>query len=287
MSARTFSLRVNLTQRVDCSALTPDGLRGKTGAEIGRIELPMGNTSIAVAELFKVTGRDPERIVFSGDGRKLDRIGAAMTGGEILVDGRAGDYLGLAMKGGVLRVAEDAGIFAACEMRGGTLYINGNAGDFVGGGLPGERRGMFGGTVVVKGNVGARAGDQMRRGMILVAGNADDYLGSRMSGGTIVVIRNVGENAGFAMKRGTLLLSQLPKDLPPTFNDCGVHPFGFLALLIPAIYRHGAPFSDLKFPANHARRWMGDLANIGRGEILIPGRVDPLRLIHPTAPAVF
>ena len=270
MIALTFSLKAKLMQRVDCSALTPDGLRGKTGAEIGRIELPIGNTCIAVAELFKIKGGDPERIVFSGDGRKLDRIGAAMAGGEIVVEGCAGDYLGLGMKGGVLRVAEDAGIFAACEMRGGVLRIDGNAGDFVGGGLPGERRGMFGGTVVVTGNVGARAGDQMRRGMILVAGNAGDYLGSRMSGGTIVVLGNVSAFAGYAMKRGTLLLSQLPTDLPSTFNDCGVHPFGFLALLMPAIHRHGGAFAELKFATNRAQRWMGDLANIGRGEIIVP-----------------
>ncbi len=271
MSALTFSLKVKLTQRVDCSALTPDGLRGKTGAEIGRIALPIGNTNVAVAELFKINGRDSDRIIFSSDGGKLDRVGAGMTGGEIVVEGTAGDYLGLGMKGGTLRVAEDAGIFAACEMRGGELRIDGNAGDFVGGGLPGERRGMFGGIVVINGNVGARAGDQMRRGMILVGGSTGDYLGSRMSGGTIVVMGDVGANAGFAMKRGTLLLTQLPNDLPPTFNDCGVHPFGFLSLLLPAIHRHGKPFSNLQFPTYHARRWMGDLANVGRGEILTPG----------------
>jgi len=128
----------------------------------------------------------------------------------------------------------------------------------------------LGGTVVVKGNVGARAGDQMRRGMILVAGDAGDYLGSRMSGGTVVVMGEVGPLAGYAMKRGTLLLRHSPKGLPPTFNDCGTHPLGFLTLLLPAIRRHGEPFAGLTFPANHARRWMGDAANLGRGEILVP-----------------
>ena len=287
MSALTFSLKAKLTLRVDCSSLTPDGLRGKTGAEIECIELPMGNANITVAEVFKVKGRDCEQIIFCADSSKLDRIGAGMSGGEIVVEGAAGDYLGLGMTGGVLRVAQDVGIFAACEMRGGELRIDGNAGDFVGGGLPGERRGMFGGIVVINGNAGARAGDQMRRGMVLIGGNAGDYLGSRMSGGTIVVMGKVGANAGFAMKRGTLVLTQLPENLPPTFNDCGVHPLGFLAVLMPVIRRYGAAFLDLKFPSNRAQRWMGDLANTGRGEILILGRVDPLRLIHPTAPAIF
>ena len=181
MSALKFTLKAKLTQRVDCSALTPDRLtgwpraRGKTGAAIEHIELPMGNTNIAVAEIFNVKGRDSNRIIFSGDSSKLDRIGAGMTSGDIVVESSAGDYAGLGMKGGTLRVAGNAGIFLACAMRGGTLSIDGNAGDFLGGGLPGERRGMFGGTVIVMGNVGARAGDQMRRGMIMVAGDAGDY----------------------------------------------------------------------------------------------------------------
>jgi formylmethanofuran dehydrogenase subunit C len=270
LSALVFTLKGRLKQRVDCSTLTPNGLRGKTGAEIERIELPMGNTDIAVAEIFKLTGRDAEQIVFFGECGKLDRIGAGMIAGKIIVEGRAGDYAGLGMKGGALCVNGDAGIFAACAMRGGVLQIDGNAGDFLGGGLPGERRGMFGGTVVVKGNVGARAGDQMRRGMVLVAGDAGDYLGSRMSGGTIVVMGNVGALAGYAMKRGTLLLKHSPMELPPTFNDCGVHPFGFLSLLLPAIRKYGAPFTDLQFDVNRAQRWMGDVANVGRGEILTP-----------------
>ena len=268
MSALVFTLKQPLKQRVNCTALTLDGLRGKTGAEIERIELPTGNTDIAVAEIFKLTGRAADHVIFSGECSKLDRIGADMSGGEIVVEGRVGDYAGLGMKGGALRVDGDAGIFAACAMRGGVLQIDGNAGDFLGGGLPGERRGMFGGTVVVKGKVGARAGDQMRRGMVLVAGDAGDYLGSRMSGGTMVVVGKVGPLAGYAMKRGSLLLKHAPKELPSTFNDCGVHPFGFLALLLPAIRKHGEPFASLAFDANRARRWMGDVANLGRGEIL-------------------
>ncbi len=270
MSALTFALKAKLTQRLNCSALTPDGLRGKTGAQIERIEMPLGNANVAVAEIFKVSGRDTNHIIFSGDSNKLDRIGAEMTAGEIVVEGLAGDYAGLSMKGGTLRIAGDAGIFAACAMRGGVVHIDGNADDFLGGGLPGERRGLFGGTVIVKGNVGARAGDQMRRGMILVGGNAGDYLGSRMSGGTVVVMGVIGPLAGYAMKRGTLLLRQSPKEIPATFNDCGVHPFGFLSLLLQTIAKHGDSFTGLAYSANRAQRWMGDVANVGRGEILIP-----------------
>jgi formylmethanofuran dehydrogenase subunit C len=80
----------------------------------------------------------------------------------------------------------------------------------------------------------------------------------------------VGPLAGYAMKRGTLLLNHAPNELPVTFNDCGIHPFGFLELLIPTIQKHGEPFADLVFDDNYARRWMGDVANVGRGEILTP-----------------
>jgi formylmethanofuran dehydrogenase subunit C len=270
VSALTFSLKATLTQRVDCSRLTPDALKGKTGAEIQHIALPMGNTTVAVGDIFKVSGGDFERIIFAGLTNKLDRIGAQMSGGEIQIDGDGGDYLGLGMKGGSLCIAGSAGIFAACEMRGGELNISDNCGDFLGGALPGNRRGMFGGTVMVGGNLAARGGDQMRRGMILVAGNVGDYLGSRMSGGTIVAMGEVGAFAGYAMKRGSLLLNRQPREMMPTFSDCGVHPFGFLSLLLPLIRRHGAPFEVLKFSASHAQRWMGDVANVGRGEILLP-----------------
>ncbi len=270
MSALKFFLKERLTQRVDCSALMPDALRGKTGEEIQHIALPMGNTTVPVGDIFRVSGGDSECITFSGETNKLDRIGAQMSGGEIVIDGDGGDYLGVGMKGGSLRIVGSAGIFAACEMRGGALHIAGDCGDFLGGALPGNRRGMFGGTVIVRGNLAARGGDQMRRGVILVTGNVGDYLGSRMSGGTIVAMGEVGAFAGYAMKRGSLLLNYRPQELMPTFNDCGVHPFGFLSLLMPLIRRHGAPFDAMNYSSHRAQRWMGDVANIGRGEILIP-----------------
>ncbi len=270
MSALTFTLNATLTQRVDCSLLTPDALKGKTGAEIRHIALPMGNATAPVGDMFKVSGGDCERIIFAGVTNKLDRIGAQMSGGEIEIDGDGGDYLGLGMKGGSLRIAGSAGIFAACEMRGGELNISDDCGDFLGGALPGNRRGMFGGMVIVGGNLAARGGDQMRRGMILVAGNVGDYLGSRMSGGTIVAMGEVGAFAGYAMRRGSLLLNHRLREMMPTFNDCGVHAFGFLSLLLPLIRRYGAPFDALNFSSNGAQRWMGDVANVGRGEILLP-----------------
>ncbi|MEO6022857.1 MAG: formylmethanofuran dehydrogenase subunit C [Burkholderiales bacterium] len=271
MSSLTFKLKQATLQRVDCSSLTSDHLQGKEVAEIAKIELPVGNSNVQAGDLFNITGRDVAKIVFAGDCAKLDRIGAAMTHGEITLAGNCGDYVGLGMKGGTIAAKASSGIFTACGMRGGAIRIAGNAGDFLGGGLPGERRGMFGGLVIVHGNVGDRACDQMRRGMILVEGNIGAYACSRMSGGTIAVLGEVGAFAGFAMKRGTLIVKDLPSQLPITFNDCGEHSLSFLTLVLAYWRTLDTRFAKFNIPNNRVRRWMGDVANAGRGEILVTG----------------
>ena len=271
MSALKFKLKQATTQRIDCSLLTVDHLQGKSAAEIAKIALPIGNTTVQAGDVFKITGREISKIVFVNDSTKLDRIGAAMTQGEIVIEGNCGDYVGLGMRGGAIFAKASSGIFTACGMRGGSIHVNGNAGDYLGGGLPGERRGMFGGLVLVRGNVGDRVGDQMRRGMILVEGNVGSYACSRMSGGTVAVLGEVGAFAGFAMKRGTLIVPNLPSQLTVTFNDCGEHALSFLTLMLAYWRTLDTRFAKINIPHNRVRRWMGDLANVGRGEILVTG----------------
>ena len=271
MSALTFKLKQTLTQRIDCSQLTFDHLQGKSVTEIVKIALPVGNTTMRAGDVFKITGQEISKIVFVNDSTKLDRIGAAMTQGEIVIEGNCGDYVGLGMRGGAIFAKASSGIFIACGMRGGSIHVNGNAGDYLGGGLPGERRGMFGGLVLVRGNVGDRVGDQMRRGMILVEGNVGSYACSRMSGGTVAVLGEVGAFAGFAMKRGTLIVPNLPSQLTVTFNDCGEHALSFLTLMLAYWRTLDTRFAKINIPHNRVRRWMGDLANVGRGEILVTG----------------
>ena len=271
MSTLKFKLKQATTQRIDCSLLTVDHLQGKSAAEIAKIALPIGNTTVQAGDVFKITGREISKIVFVNDSTKLDRIGAAMTQGEIVIEGNCGDYVGLGMRGGAIFAKASSGIFTACGMRGGSIHVNGNAGDYLGGGLPGERRGMFGGLVLVRGNVGDRVGDQMRRGMILVEGNVGSYACSRMSGGTVAVLGEVGAFAGFAMKRGTLIVPNLPSQLTVTFNDCGEHALSFLTLMLAYWRTLDTRFAKINIPHNRVRRWMGDLANVGRGEILVTG----------------
>jgi formylmethanofuran dehydrogenase subunit C len=109
----------------------------------------------------------------------------------------------------------------------------------------------------------------MRRGTVLVEGDTGDYCGSRMVAGTLAVWGTVGRFPGLAMRRGTLLLRNRPPELLPTFNDCGVHPLGVLSLMARSWRGLGGRFASLPASGMRVGRFMGDLANDGRGEILI------------------
>lgn len=269
MGALTFILKTELKQRVDCAPLTADHLAGKSGAEIAAIPLYSGNRCLRTVEVFDIEGDQTTDVRFVKATSKLDNIGKGMTSGVVNVDGDAGSYLGMQMKGGRIEVSGSVGAYAACEMKGGEMLIRGNAGDFLGAALPGNRKGMAGGVVIVKGDAADRVGDHLRRGAILIEGNAGDYLGSRMIAGTIAVAGTVGAHPGYAMNRGTLLLLKSPAALPPTFNDCGSHTLGFLPLLLKGFQGLDTCFGERAGTLRRVRRYAGDMAGMGKGEILI------------------
>lgn len=268
MSTLCLTLREPPTQRVDLSPLCPDRLSGKPPAEIAAIELAMGNSRVRVDDLFSLSGSFIAELEIRNGCDRLDRLGDGMTHGRITVHGGAGAYLGARMTGGTIEVRGSTGAYAATGMKGGMIHITGDAGDFLAAALPGDHRGMQGGTVVVGGNAGDRAGDRMRRGILLIEGNAGDYCASRMVAGTIAVGGTVGRSPGFAMRRGTLLLLQNPGTLGPTFNDCGEHPLNFITLLVRSWRTLPGRFATLPDTRARARRYVGDLANGGCGEIL-------------------
>jgi formylmethanofuran dehydrogenase subunit C len=174
----------------------------------------------------------------------------------------------MALQNGVVHVTGNAGLYAGCEMKNGLLQIDGDAGDLLGAALPGNKQGMKGGTIVVKGNVGQRAGDHMRRGQILIEGDAGDYCGSRMLAGTIAVMGQTGRYLGYAMRRGTLLLWNTPQ-LAATFNDCGSHTLAFLPLLFASFKSLDSRFADASLAFTRVQRFAGDMAETGRGEVLV------------------
>ena len=269
MNTLTFTLKIPLQQRVDCSPLTSDNLADKSLAEIAAIELQSGNRKLRTDAVFAIAGDDATTIVFKNASAKLDYIGKGNQSGEISVEGDAGAYLGFQLKGGAINVSGSVGAYAACELKSGEINIGGDAGDFLGAALPGNKKGMQGGVVIVKGNAGDRVGDHLRRGAILIEGNAGAYLGSRMTAGTIGVLGEVGAYPGYAMKRGTLLLLKAPAEIPATFNDCGAHTLGFLPLLLKSFQGYKTQFGALADTVKRVRRYAGDMSGAGKGEILV------------------
>ena len=256
-------------QRLDLSPLLPERLASLTLEAIGAVELGCGNRRLRVNEVFELAPGEGAAIVIRSGAAKLDHIGREMSAGEITVEGDAGAYAGLAMTGGRLTIRGHAGPLAGAAMQGGTLEITGNAGDWLGGGLPGERRGMTGGLILLRGDAGQRAGDRQRRGIILIEGNAGDFLGARMVAGTTIVLgAETGRYPGFAMKRGTLLLNSRPRQMLPTFTDAGRHELGFMSLLTAYLAPHSAKLAAAAPALMELRRFTGDAAAGGKGEIL-------------------
>ncbi len=270
MTTLCLTLKEPPAQRVDLSPLTAGHLTGKAVEDVAAIELATGNRKVRLDSLFSISGTFVSELEIRGSCDRLDYIAAGMTHGRIVVEGDTGAYLGAGMSGGSLVVRGNVGAYAATGMRGGRIHVYGGTGDFLAAARPGERHGMQGGLVLVDGDTGDRLGDRMRRGMVLIEGNAGDYCASRMVAGTIAVWGTVGKLPGLGMRRGTLLLQRPSSALPPTFNDCGEYPLNFLTLLVRSWRTlRSKYYSKLPDSGLRVRRFMGDVANGGRGEILI------------------
>ena len=267
MSRLTFRLRSAPPQRVDLSGLTPEALNGKSVVEIASLPIQTTRKALTVDELFEVKTGDLDEIVFEGGSERFDCIGAGLGRGAIRVVGEVGVEAGRRMTGGVVRIEGSAGPFAGSGMRGGLLEIAGDAGARLGGPLAGETEGMNGGVLHVSGSAGERAGDRLRRGFILIERAAGDYAGSRMIAGTLAIGGRAGALPGYLMNRGTILLAGGAYEGTPTFRDCGTFELVAARLLAahvePISARLGGAFRT------PLRRFAGDLAALGLGEILI------------------
>jgi formylmethanofuran dehydrogenase subunit C len=265
MSALVFELKGKPDQRLDLSPLLPSKLKDLKSKEIEALVVGTTRDKLTVGDCFKVKGKDAETICFAGTNGRCDKIGAGLNQGEITVEGDVGAYLGAGMKGGKLEVRGNAGVLAGASMAGGTLAVGGAVGERAGGILVGETLGMRGGVFTIGRDAGPLLGERMRRGLIIASGDAGDYLGGRMVAGTIVVKRKVGRFAGYGLRRGSLILLNEPKELLPTFGDCGVMDFDYLRLLEHWLRETG---KAIKL-GDRARRLMGDQAALGKGEMLI------------------
>ena len=255
----TLTLRAAPQVPLDLSPLLP-------GVEIdARTPLRLGRRQVALGELFELAAEPAGELRLAGTDARCDRIGAGLGQGRIVVDGDAGACTGLGMTGGEIEVRGSAGALAGCEMSGGVLRIGGDAGEAPGGALPGAG-GMSGGAILLAGACGPRAGERMRKGLIVVGGDAGPHVAFGMRGGTIVVHGGCAEPPASSMRRGTLYLAKAPSRLLPTFGDDGEHELLWLGLLDRHLRELGAV---PPLPSRRVRRWAGDLADLGKGELLV------------------
>ena len=265
MSALSFVLKGKPDQRLDLSPLIPARLKDLKLKEIEALAIGTSRETLTVGDAFKVKGKDTSSLSFVGTDARCDKIGAELKDGDIVVDGDAGAYLGAGMKGGSIEVKGSAGVLAGASMARGRITIAGDVGERTGGVLVGETLGMRGGVIAIGGNAGPMLGERMRRGLVVVNGDAGDYAGGRMVAGTILLKRGVGSGAGFGLRRGSLIFLEQPKDILPTFGDCGVLEFDYLRLLERSFREAGSPIRL----GDRARRLMGDMSVLGKGEMLI------------------
>jgi formylmethanofuran dehydrogenase subunit C len=265
VSALTFELKHTPDQRLDLSPLVPARLAKLSRKEIDALAIGTTRTKLTVGDAFKVKGKEAESLRFDGTDERCDKIGAGLAGGAIFVDGDVGALLGAQMKSGKIGVTGSAGVLAGASMAGGEIVIRRDVGDQACGVAVGETMGMKGGFVTIGGNTGGLLGERMRRGLVVVGGKAGDYAGGRMIAGTLLLKRGAGRYAGYGCRRGSLIFMEKPKDILPTFSDCGVMEFDYLRLLEEWLHAQ-----DIRIRLGaRARRLMGDMAVLGKGEMLI------------------
>ena len=274
MSQWHLTLKAQPSLRLDLRSINPAALAELNQREIEHLPLPCGNTFMPLGEWFSVQPLASAQtdLLIEGDLSQVDRVAWQLAGGHVRVQGPVGDYLGTAMTGGHVTVHGNAGVLAACEMAGGHLTVNGNVGDFAASTLPGSMDGMRGGQLVVHGNAGSRLADRMRRGTVVVHGSVGDFAASRMVAGTVAIAGGCGVHPAWGMRRGSLVMATRDEQQRPqpsaTFVPAVADAAVFWQLLARDLAPHGGAFAGL--PARPVRRWLGDLATDGKGEMIFP-----------------
>ncbi|MBS0263955.1 MAG: formylmethanofuran dehydrogenase subunit C [Planctomycetes bacterium] len=254
---------------VEAECLAPDQLAGKTPGEIARLPVQHGNSTAPLGDFFEIAGHaDDQELRLMGDCSRVKGVGRRMQSGRIVIAGDIGMHVGAEMQGGEIVVQGQAADWAGAEMRGGTLRIHGNAGDLLGGCYRGGRTGMRGGEIFVDGHAGHETGHSLRRGFIAVGGQAGDFTGVSMIAGTIFVFGSTGRRIGAGMKRGTIATFGTAPALLPTFRYASQLAPAFLAMYFRRLDELGFLQPQANLPPV-CRRYCGDLASLGKGEILV------------------
>jgi formylmethanofuran dehydrogenase subunit C len=263
----TLTLRTTPPARLWAAPLVPERLDGLRPYEVATLHVRCGRETLPVGELFEISGAADEQLVLSGDLRRLDGIGFAMSAGRVQVDGPCGDHLGARMHDGEIEVLGDAGDWAGAELAGGVVRILGDTGARVGSAYPGVRAGMSGGEVVVSGNSGEETGAGMRRGLVVVGGRTGSGAGLRMLAGTVIALGGLGAEAGIGNKRGSLVSGAAVSPLPSYTFAARLRPPA-LGLQLRRARTLGLTVDEALLQGRWAR-WSGDRTELSRGELLI------------------
>ncbi|HUG60731.1 MAG TPA: hypothetical protein VMP03_02735, partial [Methylomirabilota bacterium] len=238
---------------IDGSVFRPDVLCALEPAAVAAQTIRVGRTHVPLGGRFRIVPHDYHGQIALDGAPPLDRLGASMRSGELMILGDAGDDLGASMRGGVIRVT-------------------GSAGHRVGGPDAASDRGMTGGEIFVEEHAGDFVGLRMRRGLIAVHKSAGRSPGYRMLAGTVFVGDGPLDAPGLEMRRGTILAPRLgaPWQPPPHLADEGV----FNAREFPVIqllFRRLKQAVGWEFHASMLQGmyqlFSGDRFELGRGEV--------------------
>lgn len=265
-----LTLRSDSTIPLEVEGVLPETIRGRSVAEVEQLPVCFGNSSIPLAERFKVAGSaaDDSTLVFEGNCVSVKQIGARMTSGRIRVTGNAGMHLGAEMRGGEIVVDGNTGDWTGAEMHGGQIVVRGRAGDLVGAVYRGGRRGMTGGEILIHGDAGNEVGHTLRRGLIVVGGTIGSLVGCHMIAGTIIVGGDCGLRPAAGMKRGTVVvLGKAPKPLS-SFRLTTSHAPTFLGPYWRHVRERDFSFADVSARTSF-HHFCGDSLALGQGELLL------------------
>jgi formylmethanofuran dehydrogenase subunit C len=255
---------------IEISNFTPDQFLNRSVSEIETAPALIGNTSVAIAEIFRIDGEVGPDWLIEGDSRQIKGIGRKMASGSIFLTGSAGMHLGAEMTGGTIVADASVSDWAGAEMRGGKIEIRGDAGNRVGGCYLGSTKGMRGGIIQIRGNAGSELGCSMRRGLILVEGDCGQYAGSDLIAGTLLLNGKVGSRLGAGMKRGSIICLNDSPELVSSFVLAGHEQPTWVRLLQQHLHElQPSPSLVDSLLGVSFTKYRGDRLTIGRGEILV------------------
>lgn len=243
-----LTLRGALERTLEASCIAADRLATLGEREIAALPVRHDGRPGVLGDFFTVRGGRSGRLRVVGSLDRADGIGTGMAGGELVIEGNVGRDLAL-------------------EMSGGTVDVHGDAGANAGGASPGAARGVSGGEIIIRGSVEGSVGAGMRRGLVVVTGDAGPGAGHGMIAGTVVVFGSIAAGAGRFLKRGSIVGFR-DIERPATFRyACTYRPPHVRLLLHYLRLHHGLPVGEEQVSGRY-HRYLGDLAELGRGEIL-------------------